>query len=141
MAYFSQEDKKRVAPAIKKVLKKYGVKGSLAVSNHSTLVVNIKKGELDFIEAANKVRVKQASWRGDEPHLIENGHIQVNRYHAADNAREVGEDKVADFYEELVEAMMGADWFDKSDIMTDYFHTAYYMSINVGQWNKPYELV
>ena len=43
-----------------------------------------------------------------------------------------------DFLNELVVAMKGTKWFDKSDIMTDYFHTAYYIDINVGKWNKPY---
>ena len=37
--------------------------------------------------------------------------------------------------------MKGALWFDKSDIMTDYFHTAYFLDINIGQWNKPYKLL
>jgi hypothetical protein len=32
----------------------------------------------------------------------------------------------------------GNEWFDKSDIMTDYFHTAYYYDISIGQWDKPY---
>ena len=33
-----------------------------------------------------------------------------------------------------------SNWFDNSDIMTDYFHVKHYVSINVGQWNKPYIL-
>ena len=32
----------------------------------------------------------------------------------------------------------GKGWYDKSDAMTDYFDTAYYISMNVGEWNKPY---
>ena len=36
---------------------------------------------------------------------------------------------------------MSAGWFDKSDIQTDYFHTAYFIGINVGKWNKPYNFV
>ena len=24
--------------------------------------------------------------------------------------------------------------------MTDYFNTAYYVDINIGKWNKPYEV-
>lgn len=139
MAYFSQDDKKKVAPAIKAVLKKYGVKGSISVDNHSTLVVTIKSGKLDFIGAAKKVCEYQASRTGRRTYEV-GSYLQVNRYHAADNARKVGENEIADFYDALVEAMMGADWFDKSDIQTDYFHTAYYMDINVGKWNKPYEL-
>jgi len=48
MAYMSQEKKAKLAPAIKTILKKHGVKGSIAVRNHSTLVVNISKGSIDF---------------------------------------------------------------------------------------------
>ena len=49
--------------------------------------------------------------------------------------------KAKAFLNELLTAMKGDKWFDKSDIMTDYFNTAYYLDINIGRWNKPYELV
>ena len=29
-------------------------------------------------------------------------------------------------------------WYDNSDSMTDYFVTAYYISMEVGSWNTPY---
>jgi hypothetical protein len=29
---------------------------------------------------------------------------------------------------------------DRSDSMTDYFDVGWYISINVGKWNKPYEM-
>ena len=48
MAYVSQEMKKSLAPAIKAVLKEFGMKGSISVGNHSTLVVNLKEGAIDF---------------------------------------------------------------------------------------------
>lgn len=32
----------------------------------------------------------------------------------------------------------GRRWFDESDAMTDYFHTAFYIHLSVGSWNKPY---
>lgn len=35
----------------------------------------------------------------------------------------------------------GREWFDKSDIQTDYFHTAYYYDITVGKYNKEYMLI
>ena len=35
--------------------------------------------------------------------------------------------------------MKGTKWFDKSDLMTDYHHIAYYLNINVGKWDKPYQ--
>jgi len=38
----------------------------------------------------------------------------------------------------MIAAMKGTKWYDNSDAMTDYFDTAYYLSLKVGQWNKPY---
>ena len=59
MAYFNQERKKAMAPKIKEILKKYGLKGSLAVRHHSTVVLNIRSGEIDFITNFNECgRVK-----------------------------------------------------------------------------------
>ena len=42
MAYMNQNLKAELAPGIKAVLKKYGMKGSIAVRHNMTLVVNIK---------------------------------------------------------------------------------------------------
>ena len=33
----------------------------------------------------------------------------------------------------------GREWFDESDPMTDYFHTAYYVFVSVGKYEKPYK--
>ena len=54
MAYMSQDKKKELAPLIKKVCKKYGVKATLSVRHHSTLVLNIKSGGVDFIKYDNR---------------------------------------------------------------------------------------
>ena len=121
MAYVSQDLKKKLSPAIKAVLVKYGLKGSIAINHHSTLVVNIKSGKMDLLSDDNKNR----------------GYEDVNVY-CIDRYKS---GKVQEFYNELLAAMKGDSWFDKSDIMTDYFHTAYYLHINVGKWDKPYELV
>ena len=141
MAYFSQQDKAKVSPAIKAVFKKYRVKGSIGVHNHTSLVVNIKSGALDFCGALKRIREEQVARRGERHDLGEITYIQVNRYHVEQWHREAGEHKIADFFKELIEAMLGADWYDNSDSMMDYFDTAYYMDINVGKWNKPYQLV
>ena len=50
MAYVSQELKAKLAPSIRAVCKKHGIKASVAVRNHSTLVLNVKQGSIDFIE-------------------------------------------------------------------------------------------
>ena len=54
MAYISQTEKKELAPAIKKVLKAYGMKGTLSINHYSTLAVNLKGGSLDLLGAAQK---------------------------------------------------------------------------------------
>lgn len=146
MAYMSQENKKALSPAIKAVLKKYKMKGTIAVSNYSTLVVNIKSGELDLIRVENKQRKYLADRDLREFYPCKDHYINVNTHWADKQARDVGEETVANFYEELFAAMNGYDGktagvenFDKSDIMTDYFHVGWYIDVNVGKWDKPYE--
>ena len=48
MAYISQETKKELAPAIKAVLKKYGMKGTIGIDRHTSLRVRVKEGPLKF---------------------------------------------------------------------------------------------
>ena len=74
MAYISQQTKKELAPAIKSVLKKFGVKGTVAVDNHSSLVVNIKEGIFDFIGIANE-KNKEISERRGTPYYPNDGYI------------------------------------------------------------------
>lgn len=141
MAYMSQEMKKELAPAIKAVLKKYGVKGSISVDNYSSLVVTIKEGVLDFIGDANKHNKEHAERRGERFYEVKDNY-QVNPYYASERAVDK---KIGKFFKELVEAMNGKGTkianHDNSDIMTDYFDVGWYVNINVGKWDKPYKLV
>lgn len=136
MAYMNQEKKAVLAPAIKAVLKKYGVKGTIGVRNYSTLVVNLREGALDFIGAANEDNRRVAERRGQTPYEVK-GYYQVNPYYAHESSNA----KVGRFFKELLAAMRGDMWYDRSDAMTDYFDTAYYTDINVGNWDKPYVFV
>lgn len=126
MAYFNQEKKAIVKPLIDAVLKKYSVKGSIAVHDHSSLVVTLRSGDLNLMAAYNAVYSSNQTY------------AQINHYHFSELAREWNYHRIADFIDDLVCAMRGADWYNKTDIMTDYFDTAYYIHINVGQYNKPY---
>ena len=119
MAFVSKQDKTELAPEIKKVLSKYGMKGSISIRNHSTLQVTLQSGAIDFKDYSH----------GD-------GYIQVNTYHIESHYQ----GKAHKFLTELLAAMKGPGWFDKSDSMTDYFHLSHYTDINVGRWNKPYFL-
>jgi len=120
MAYVSQQMKAELAPTIKSILKKYGIKGSLAVQNHSTLVLNIKSGKIDFAKDSTS----------------DNFNYQVNTYWIHEHYT----GKAKKFLAEVIAAMKGPKFFDHSDAMTDYFHVSHYIDINLGKWNKPYVL-
>ena len=136
MAYMSQERKQERAPAIKAVLKKYGVKGSLSVRNHSTLVLTIKSGSIDFIGNSNRVcsasHYQVAS--GFQPNT--SGYSDVNPYHYQSHF----DGKALKFLSEILPLMYGSDYFDHSDAQTDYFHCSHYVDVNIGKWDKPYIL-
>jgi hypothetical protein len=137
----NQERKAQRAPEIKAILKKYGVKGSLSVRNHSTLVLNVKSGKIDFIgnylkvdadsHCARKIDQKQIDY------LRENRAIQVNPYWFQEHFS----GKAKSFLTEVFAALKGDDFFDETDSQIDYFHCSHYCDVNVGQWDKPYELV
>ena len=114
MAYVSQADKAELAPAIRAVLNKYNMKGSISVRNHSTLVVTVKSGNMDF--------------------ETRDGYADVNVYwidtHYAGIQRK--------FLNELLDAMKGPKYFNNDDSMTDYFSRSHYTDIQVGKWNTPY---
>lgn len=123
MALMTQERKKELAPNVKKVLKKYNMKWTLSVRNHSTLIVTIKEWEIDFC--------KYYSWR----HSIEEWNHKVNTYRIEDNRNGIAKE----FLLELKNAMNVWN-FDKSDSMTDYFHVGRYIDINIGKRDKKYQL-
>lgn len=128
MAYYSQERKAKIAPQIKAILKKYNVKGSLSVDNHSTVVLTIRSGKLDFIENFNTTGLRP----GDS---IAKNYIGVNPYHYTSHFS--GE--CLDFLSEVMSVLNDGN-HDNSDIQSDYFDVGWYVDINIGKWNKPYIL-
>ena len=117
MAYVSKDDKAALSPAIKAVLKKFKMKGTISVNHHSTLVVKLSQGEIDFA-----------------PYMDGRDHITVNEFWI--DQHYTGTPQL--FLNSLVKAMKGPDYFDDSDAMTDYFHLSHYIDISIGRWNKPY---
>ena len=137
MAYMSQERKQQLAPQIKSVLKKYGVKASIAVRNHSTLVVNIKSGPIDFIEnfiETDKAGISGRKMAQDQiDYIRKKQSLDVNPYWY----KEHFSGKAKSFLSELLPAMNTGN-HDNSDIQTDYFDVGWYVDVNIGKWNKPY---
>jgi hypothetical protein len=123
MAYIDQKMKAVLLPEIKTVFKKYNFKGSVSIKNNSSLVVTISKGKHDIIGNYNL-----------NSEYFDHSYMQVNHYYIRENFSGL----CKDFLLELLKAMRGNIWYDKSDIQTDYFDTAYYLNIHIGRWNKPY---
>lgn len=116
MAYVTNEIKSKVLAALKPVFKKYGIKATVSKGSYaSTISVNISAGDIDFGKT----------------------YQQVNIYWIDDHYQGVARD----FLNEVLDTIKKAgDWYDRSDAMTDYFDTAFYININVGRWDKPYKL-
>ena len=133
MAYVSKELKAKIAPNVKAILKKYNLKGSLSVNNHSSLVLTVRAGALDIIGNFNETQLI-----GQDPWVLRRrgpavGSIQVNKYSIDDCYTGVTQKAL----NELSDAMHEGNW-DKSDSQSDYFDVGWYVNINVGNWNKPY---
>ena len=124
MAYMNQEKKKVIAAKLKPVLKKYGVKGTLSVRSHMSIVLNVKSGKIDFFNDYGDV--EDAKKFG----------IQVNPYWFQDHFT----GKAKEFLADAFDALKSAGYYNNSDAQIDYFDCAYFYDINIGKWNKPYSL-
>lgn len=126
MAYISADD----VAAIRKELKaafpgwKFAVRkgaGSLSVD------VTILQGTVDFSEN------------------LQNGYCQVNQYWIDSHWSNLEARAVLTRINEIMHNAPGRAggkvFFDHSDAMTDYFHTAFYTHLSIGAWNKNYALV
>jgi hypothetical protein len=135
MAYMNQQKKAIIAQNLKPILKKYNVKGTLSVRNNMSIALTVKSGEIDFIKNFNDTVAQQ-------PGGFRNGsraekYLSVNTYWFQEHFS----GKAKQFLAEAKDALLSAGWYDNSDAQYDYFDTAYYIDINIGKYNKPYEVV
>jgi hypothetical protein len=137
MAYMNQEKKAKIATVLKPILKKYGIKGSLSVRNHSSIVLTLKSGSVDFIEnfiQTDSIGHGRKMDQSQIDYIRKTNYLDVNPYWFQEHFSGVAKE----FLSEAMVALKSADWYDKSDIQSDYFNTAYYVDINIGKWNTPY---
>lgn len=128
----NQERKKELAVGINKVLKKYNMKGTLSVQHYSTLIITLREWVIDF----SKYRKEwtKINWIAQPEVNFTNHH--VNHFWIKDNWNGIA----SEFLTELKDAMMVGN-HDNSDSMTDYFDVGRYISINIGDYDKPYKVV
>lgn len=137
MAYMGQDKKKQIVANLKVALKGTGLKYSVGVHNHSTLVLNIKSGPFDFLQ--NYIDVVGQSPRAlAMPHMFEKPttYLDVNPYWY----HEQFSGKCLDVLKKIM-TIMNEGNHNRSDIMSDYHDVGWYVDVNVGKWDKPYQLV
>ncbi len=139
MAYVSEQVINKARAALKALNKEYGVKATLSGKNSSSLTLKISEGSIDFIGNYCDTIIERKHYMNDADSVVKyvqiSGSIQINQYYL--DTQFSGK---ALEYLEKAKAIMHVDHWDESDIMTDYFHCAYYVSMNVGRWDKPYKL-
>lgn len=141
MAYMNQVRKALIQSNLKPILARYGVKGTLSVRNHSTIVLTLKSGKIDFIENFIATDLATPHGRKMDQNTVNNirksRSLDVNPYWYQEHFSGVAKD----FLTEAMKALKSAGWYDESDAQADYFNIAYYVDINIGRWNAPYALV
>jgi hypothetical protein len=118
MAYMNQDKKSKIAAALKQVVPA-GWKYSLAVRHHSTIVMTISAAPVDLI---------------GKLYDTDRTEVTVNEFWAKEHLKECAEKQVM---LQIIECL-NLDNFDKSDIMTDYFHVGHYVDLRIGTWAKPF---
>lgn len=116
MAYISVDEVKNVRELLKQKFPKF--KFAVSGGNSLSLKVAIMKGPEDFSEVLGV-------WKS----------IDINEFYTYKYG------KFENLFNDMFAVMKSQNWFDQSDSMVDYFHTAYYLNLSVGKWNKPYEQV
>ncbi len=132
MAYMSQERKKEIAKELKTALKGSGLKYSLAVRHHSTLVMTIRSGPVDFI---GDYQPRRPTWdTGTEvektPTYIDVNPYWYHEHFTGESARLL----------QLIFSILNRGNFDKSQPEVDFFCVGWYVDVNIGTWEKPYIL-
>lgn len=136
MAYMSQDKKKAIAAKLKTALKGSGLKYSLSVHHHTSLVMTIAKGPVDFIQNYRDT-ISDKPWynrfAGVESLTT---YMQVNDFHYQDQFS----GRALELLQTIIPILNDGN-HDNSDYQTDYFDVGWYLSVHIGRWNKPYQVI
>lgn len=131
MPYISQEQKKKIQADLDPIFTKYSLKGTLSIHHHSTLVLKIHSGGIDFIGNYNKVLEE----RNRSDYSMMKDSIQINPFwykeHFTGDALEC--------LKEIIQTMQQYNGVLVED--GDYGTVPhYYIEVNIG-YDKPYQLI
>lgn len=131
----SQSQKAKIAAALKGIMPK-GWKYSLAVRNHSSIVLTIQAAPVDLVGEWFEVVNARRTRDGLPPVPRHDGYVNVNVHHI--ESQFTGERL------EQMRAILAAlndGNHDHSDIQTDYFDVGWYVDIHIGRYDRPFVVV
>lgn len=109
MAYITKETAKKIREALKAEFK--DIKFSVSIEDRTALNICIM----------------------ESPYFGADDYTQVNQYYISENFPKEQAD-VLNKVNEIIKTV--GEYYDKSDIMTDYFDVAFYYDISIGRWDK-----
>ena len=118
MAYLNKDQVKQTREALRVAFPDFKFLVRRGNGGYGSINVSIMSGPVDFGDL-------------DMPK-------SVNPYHVGT----LFEDHQVGFLEAVIKVIKyGTDrqWYDNSDPMTDYFDTAFYLDVELGRWQKPYQ--
>lgn len=131
MAFINAKDVQAIRQELKVAFP--AMKFSVRKQHYSQVAVTLLQGDIAFNDL----------YRTDA--YGKDNYVQINQFHT----NMYGEHKA--FCDNVLDIIKtapargegfhkGRGWFDESDSQSDYFHTAFYISFNIGAWDKPYLL-
>ena len=146
MAYITKAQVQEKNKKLKELNKKYNVKGIFSGSSSSSLTLTVHEGSLDFVkwyvDYLKSRPISAAPWYGQEKYMNDTINEIVKSKNISINYQWMNiipASPCLAYFQDALEIMLEGH-YDNSDSMTDYFDTAWYISIQVGKWNKPYKL-
>ena len=141
MAYITKSEIQEKRKLINALCKLHGVSATVSGANSSSVTVTIRKGKIDFLRnhvdtVRHNERVKQNQIIDNAEWYAKKGYFTCNHYYLG---RQFSGDTLS-FLEQLL-VILKIGHYDNSDIMTDYFDTAYYIHICIGTYEKPYQFI
>lgn len=127
MAYVCKAKKAKIAKALKASLRS-GWKYTLAVRNHSTIVMTITEAPMDLSR-----NVAPTQW-------VEN-YGEAQRFQKSISQYDLNEKYQGPRLEALqtIFNSLNTDNFDHSDLLVDYFHVGHYVELRLGSERTPFD--
>ena len=116
MAFMNKEHAATIRTNLKKAFP--GFKFSVTIHHYSSVTVSLMKSPLNFSKELEKHSCGYAQLN----------HYYLERYEHSDTLKAIFK-------------VINEGNHDNSDIMTDYFDVGFYVNMNIGQYDKPYEQI